>query len=503
MKKKGVSHQSFFPYALFILTYALSLIPKPSLAQGADTLCIKVASVYENISAGLGSITSGYADMPMVISQIKDSRTDFIFRAYWRWSYAPDSVIVASDTSYEQKGLTYNQLRQAIQRIKDSIPGIKICGAVPAQKINFIEVDDLTGDTLNSTQTWQMGINPQKWGIPITEQQLMDSLGNWWPDITNMDYQKLLLDWIKKQISCGVDAIWIDLLYAQAKMLYGLSGNINHISVQQSYNAATAVVDSIHNYASSIGKYIYVGTWSGIARSMPYAKPQLDFVTETVSNLEILNDTLNPQWTSTRNSIINTFGNIPILIFIDWGGNNTRPLDVFSQQLTTQNQKNFLAKADTFFYNRNITFTYPMVGGTMGISPSLLSFGIYNNYCSFAPEFNTYDTIKTLGMTKSLLSWYCQPTTTAKIEEPTLPSKGSINILIYPNPSSGMIYILNLPEMNADISVINLQGQLVCRNKNSGKSKQMQMNLSTYPKGIYFLKIVSEKYSCIEKLVIE
>jgi len=75
---------------------------------------------------------------------------------------------------------------------------------------------------------------------------------------------------------------------------------------------------------------------------------------------------------------------------------------------------------------------------------------------------------------------------------------------IYPNPTNGIINIsMSKSNINADLSIFSLEGQIVYHKKLSGNSNLKQIDLSGYSKGIYFLKIVSEKYSCIEKLVIE
>ena len=62
-------------------------------------------------------------------------------------------------------------------------------------------------------------------------------------DITNKDFQELLLSWAKKQIDCGADAIWIDMLYAQAKKIAQVTKDIKHPAFKESFAASARIVD--------------------------------------------------------------------------------------------------------------------------------------------------------------------------------------------------------------------------------------------------------------------
>ncbi len=422
---------------LFGLLFLENYFPGVLSAQNIDTLCIKVASVYQNISIGEGN--TGFIDMPEEIKEITDSKTEFIYRGFWRWVWVPDSAATAPNPNYGKLGYTYQQLSDAIRVIKDSLPNIIISGSVPAQKIDSLEINDLTEDTLHTDSTWIMALDPGKWGIPVSKNtiqnylasQLYNNNGSYYPDITNTGFQKLLLDWVKKQINCGLDAIFIDMLYSQAGILENLTGNINHPAVQESYNAATHIINEIHNYGNSIGRYIYIGTWSAQLINMPYPKPKLDFVTVSIASDEIINDSLyTSKWIAVRDSINNILGSIPIIVCLDWGFQNS-PVEVFSQQLDSLQQRKFLAKADTFFYNKNMTFAYPLHGGFMGASATKLSFGTSHTYHAAAPEFATLDTIIALGTGKTLMPWYCD---TSAYVSAMYTSENTGFLKIFPNP---------------------------------------------------------------------
>ncbi|MBK8492904.1 MAG: choice-of-anchor D domain-containing protein [Saprospirales bacterium] len=72
---------------------------------------------------------------------------------------------------------------------------------------------------------------------------------------------------------------------------------------------------------------------------------------------------------------------------------------------------------------------------------------------------------------------------------------------IYPNPAFQSLNIEGLPAKNASCEIIYLTGQL-CYKKQLNESGNF-VDISTFQKGIYFVKIVDGAYRQIEKLVIE
>ncbi len=70
-------------------------------------------------------------------------------------------------------------------------------------------------------------------------------------------------------------------------------------------------------------------------------------------------------------------------------------------------------------------------------------------------------------------------------------------VLIYPNPSNGIVYIENETDID-EISVMNEAGQQVLESR-PGKSA-FELNL---PRGIYFVQIISGDKSTTQKVVVE
>ncbi len=385
---------------------------------------IKIASHYERITDG--------SEIPRSIDEVanifKETKTELVFRSFWRWNPVPESpsdkipgipdslIKEAADAGY-----TYKQYSDAAGTIKEKMPDILLVGAISAQRVNKLEINPISRDILEQDKTWDMAFDPGKWNLSVSKEETqckMTKSWNWigsgiecpsgynpenaaayFPDITDEKYEELLLSLAKKQIDSGADAIWIDMLFYQANFIAKNTNNPNHPAVKAAFEASSKIVDEIHNYGYSKGKYIYVGTWSTFI-DLPYAPPDVDFVTVTPTSEEVNAEKINEAgWISTREKINATMGNIPIFVFIDHG-NDGLPLAVFSQKLTSKEQNEFLKYADKFFTENGMVFVYPIHGGFMGQSAKILAFGKLKNYDALAPEFNTYGTIKELANKK-------------------------------------------------------------------------------------------------------
>ena len=391
-------------------------------------LKVKIASWYQTIT----DYQAFNRTADDVITHLKDTRTEFVFRAFWRYKVIPEDCSDLSSPIQRQKcekaGFSYSDLKEMIREIKKEEPNIIICVGIPTERINAIERDPITGETFDSEEVWKMALDPKKWGLPITKEEFQadrarllgfasGSKYNWkkanayYPDITNPKFQKLQLDWAKKLIDCGVDAIWIDMLFAQARMFYEITGDVNHPAVKESYKAALKLVDEIHKYGlEKYGKYIYVGGWTNFIEIPDYPNPDFDFVVNMIWEQEVANKTLwEERWDTFFSKVKNRMGNnILVLVFMDeaavrW---QDQPLGIFSQQLSKQEQKEYLRKADAFFSEKRkehklpIVFVYPLHGGWMGNNAEILSYGKFKVYDSLAPEFETYETIKELAQRK-------------------------------------------------------------------------------------------------------
>ena len=360
------------------------------------------------------------------IGIFKEVNADFIFRAFWRWSPCPEKCM---DLPAEIRGkcilhgYSYEHLEEAISKVKDEMPNVIICGAIPAQIIQRrIIWNPKTKETIKYPETWNLALDPSKWGINMSKEELQcrfamthlwvpkglnpkdytpETAKAYFPDITNPQFQELLLSWAERQIDAGVDAIWIDMLFKQAVMLYRLTGSFEHPAVKESYQAACKIIERIREYGRSKGKEIFIGSWP-TAAYFPYPPPSLDFVTVSPSGKEVMEMKFNEEkWNEKLKMIRSKFGDIPIFAFIDWAATSNTPLGRFSQSLTKEQQREFLRIADEFFREKDVIFVYPVHGGNMGIDAHILSFGKSRVYDAIAPEFQTYMTIRELAQKRT------------------------------------------------------------------------------------------------------
>jgi len=230
-----------------------------------------------------------------------------------------------------------NQLRVQLSRI--------------FRQIEITERNPITGKIYSEDESWNMALDPEKWGINLSKEEFQERIGaklGWdygtearYPDITNPKFQDLLLSWAKKQIDLGIDAIWIDLLFKQAVILYHITNDPYHQAVKESYEAACKIVDEIHKYGRLKKRYIYVGSWS-TPILFPYDPPNLDFVTHVLTSSEVLNKEFDENsWDEVIHEIKSKFGDVLILAFLDSGPTVKTPLGVFSQNLTSMEQRVF------------------------------------------------------------------------------------------------------------------------------------------------------------------
>lgn len=397
---------------------------------------VKVAVLYERVTDGviIGRSASDTAKI------IKDTDADMVFRGFMRWQAVPESPgasLKGYSSSYVSSkaniGYTYSQLQDAISEIKKESPKTLFIGAIAAQRINRLEVDDKTGDFYDQSQTWAMAFDPAKYNLPAgtmgatkEEYQCNAAKGLGWipsstscpsgynpntaeayfPDITNEQYQQLLVNRAKKQIDLGADGIWIDMLFGQSNYAQQATNGQYGPAFTAAYDASSKVIDEIHAYGKSKGKDVIVGSWATFAQYdnyKPATWPAADFVTVSTSATEIKNGIDTNKWKDIKSSLSSELGNTPVYTFIDWNGGDAgenAQMGIFSQE-TPDKQRAWLENADAVYTKVGIIFAYPVHGGVFSTTAKTLTFGKYNVYDSLAPQFNTYDTIKTLALKKS------------------------------------------------------------------------------------------------------
>ena len=79
--------------------------------------------------------------------------------------------------------------------------------------------------------------------------------------------------------------------------------------------------------------------------------------------------------------------------------------------------------------------------------------------------------------------------------------KSSEYFKVYPNPSNGFLHILTEPEKSFTVELISCEGKIL-KNRFRGTGF-LDLNLSDLEKGIYFLKMYTDKNVSIQKLILE
>ena len=399
---------------------------------------IRVANQYRYVTDGK-VINRSLDD---VIKILKETKADFLFQGWMTQKPCPDRC---SDLPTKEEretcalfGYSYQHLAEAILKIKKGLPDIIFCGGTQAEYLYPEEVGKsrLILEPGDRDKAWKMALNSEKWGINVSrrdfqcywarrwgdvgknepcpnEEELKQRMEKYFPDLTNPEFQKIFLERIYKQIDAGVDAIWIDMLYMQARLMEELTKDPNHPAVKESYEAAREIVNKIHEYGKRNGKYIYVITWVAVKDkdsiiSVPKEYVNVDAAMVSPSSNEIKDKSTGKianfnekLWDELVKKIKEEY-RIPIFARIDYGGPGRTQLYVFSQELSKEEAREFLRKADEFFSKKGIIFIYPVHGGDMGRKELVkkLSYGKFNWYDSLAPEFETYETIKELAQSK-------------------------------------------------------------------------------------------------------
>ncbi|RLF41735.1 MAG: hypothetical protein DRN12_02365, partial [Thermoplasmata archaeon] len=255
-------------------------IPDDLKATAREKLShVRVACFYMTITDGR-IFNRSYDD---VIDILKGVRTDFVFGAFHHWITCPErcedifdappecidpSKIQEQYERCKEHGYSFTEFQNATEKIKAEVPDAVIGVSLPLEFLNPCSRNSITGEFLLRNETWEMALDPSKWGIPVTREEFQ----TWWaerhgwvkeepynpkeempfyfPDPSNPGFQELFLSHAKRLIDAGADAIWIDMLFMPSLLLEQLTGDVNHIAVRETFEASSEIVDKIHEYGS-------------------------------------------------------------------------------------------------------------------------------------------------------------------------------------------------------------------------------------------------------------
>jgi hypothetical protein len=77
----------------------------------------------------------------------------------------------------------------------------------------------------------------------------------------------------------------------------------------------------------------------------------------------------------------------------------------------------------------------------------------------------------------------------------------SVNIIVYPNPTSGIVYMQSQMQQTAYIQVVSEQGKIMEEGNYTINTSATSIDIAQFSAGIYFLKIVGDKSTRVVKII--
>ncbi len=153
-------------------------------------------------------------------------------------------------------------------------------------------------------------------------------------------------------------------------------------------------------------------------------------------------------------------------------------------------------------------------GGTaMNSQGNIVVFGCVDNEISFGPYTVGQGTA---GDSRAFIAKYSDPSFNQYYDgdvyfyvPDTIPDTNNLisdiefrhEIFVYPNPTKGDVYITTQGEIINSFSIYNTNGQLLLKNEKL-KTTSEKINLSAFSKGVYILKIITNKNVYSKKIVV-
>jgi len=86
------------------------------------------------------------------------------------------------------------------------------------------------------------------------------------------------------------------------------------------------------------------------------------------------------------------------------------------------------------------------------------------------------------------------------------PNAAGKNIVVFPNPSNGIIHIIlsGFKGQRSELRIMDVIGNVVLREtlNDLDERNSKTFDLSKFPSGLYYVKLQSDNYSAIRKIII-
>jgi len=95
---------------------------------------------------------------------------------------------------------------------------------------------------------------------------------------------------------------------------------------------------------------------------------------------------------------------------------------------------------------------------------------------------------------------------TPEIQSAVRPDAAGKNIMVFPNPSNGIIQIIlsGFKGQRSELRIMDVIGNVVLREtlNDLDERNSKTFDLSKFPSGLYYVKLQSDNYSAIRKIII-
>ena len=354
---------------------------------------------------------------------LKELNADFVMQGLSHYSPCVDTCSRWSSLRKQEKcekmGYAYDLMAEAVDTVK-SETGAKIGGAA---LIQFFWAEQWDSEVefnrwLTRDDTWELALDPSSFGLPVSKEEFQkwfwkqfkgvditdpkNEMGFYLFDPTLSDVQNIFADLLEAQLNCGVDAFWWDMLLLPVSALLHYGVPVEHTAIQEIYEGCKEIASFTKKKVTHI-MWSYWRLEYDYGLFSEYGAPPVDICLDLIGTEEISSQVMNEdRWNTIQQYVQNIYGNLPHFTRLDFGSGRTG-LYVFAEELTVEEANEFLTIAEDFFQQRGILLILPVHGGNpcdpSQISQNLcpkLAYGQYNWYDSLAPEFDTYDTIKSI-----------------------------------------------------------------------------------------------------------
>jgi len=362
---------------------------------------------------------------------LKELNADFVMQGVFRYHPCVDTCSRWSQWNFaskkekcEKEQYAYDLMAGAVDTVKAETNAM-ICGGTP---IEFFWAEQWDSEIefnkwLSRDDVWELALDPAKFSLSVTKEDFQawfwkrftgetisdpkKEMDFYLYDPTQSDVQNMLADILEAQYNCGVEAFWWDMLLLPTVSLLFYGVSVEHTAVAEVYKACKQIAEDTRRKVRHIA-WSYWQLEDSYGLFSKYGALPLDICVVMVSADEVENMMMSEgQWNYIQEIVGNIYGDIPIFARIDYGKGRS-PLYVFAEELSVEEANSFLVVAENFLRERDVRLILPVHGGNpcdntqiaQGKCPKL-AHGQFNWYDSLAPEFDTYETIKSIALNRT------------------------------------------------------------------------------------------------------